>query len=81
MTRIKTIKPEAATGKLAEVYARSTEIQGRVYNIERACSLKPEVLGNWNTFKRSLIFGASSLGRKREEMIAAMVSAINGCKH
>jgi hypothetical protein len=81
MTRIRTIAPAEATGLLAEVYNASCQVQGRVFNIEQAASLKPEVLQTWNAFKRSLIFSASSLGRRREELIAMVISAINRCKH
>jgi len=84
MTWVKTFAENEATGRLAEVYAELMKhplAGGRVPNIMKCMGLRPEaLLGVWR-MNMSITFGASTLGRAREEMIATAVSALNHCHY
>ena len=79
MSFIATVPPEEATGEIARVYAYWTEKMGIVPNIVRAVSLRPRALKVSDDFRNAVIFGASDLGRRREEMIATSISDLVRC--
>ncbi len=81
MAWIKTIDESEATGELKVHYDRARKTRGFVPNIQKINSLKPELLSRYYHFSRAVTFGGSSLGRKREEMIAVTVSALIKCKY
>ena len=84
MTWVKTFAENEASGRLAEVYAAVMKHPlggGRVPNILKCMGLRPEaLLGVWR-LNMGITFGASTLGRVREEMIATAVSALNHCHY
>ncbi|HEV8716160.1 MAG TPA: hypothetical protein VGX03_25460 [Candidatus Binatia bacterium] len=84
MTWVKTFAEDEATGRLAEVYAelmKHSLSRGRVPNVMKCMGLRPEaLLGVWR-LNMGITFGASTLGRPREEMIATAVSALNHCHY
>lgn len=84
MAWVKTFAEKEATGRLAEVYAEIRKAPlagGRVPNIMKCMGLRPEaLLGVWQ-LNMSITFGASTLGRRREEVIATAVSALNHCHY
>jgi len=84
MTWVKTFAENEASGRLAEVYAELMKhplAAGRVPNIMKCMGLRPEaLLGVWR-MNMGITFGASTLGRVREEMIATAVSALNHCHY
>jgi hypothetical protein len=47
----------------------------------KAFSLKPEVMGAAAGLVTNVTFGASSLSRAQEEMIATAVSSLNRCHY
>jgi hypothetical protein len=84
MAWVKTFDENEAGEKLAEIYSeiKKTPLAGgRVPNIMKCMALRPEALkGVWR-LNMSITFGASTLGRRREEMIATAVSALNHCHY
>jgi alkylhydroperoxidase family enzyme len=84
MAWVKTFNENEAAGRLAEVYAelkKSPLAGGRVPNIMKCMGLRPDALmGVWR-LNMAITFGASTLGRRREEMIATAVSALNHCHY
>ena len=84
MTWVTTFAEDEATGRLAEVYAEVLKhrfSRGRVANVINCMGLRPEaLLGVWQ-MNMGITFGASTLGRKREEMLATSVSVINHCHY
>ena len=84
MAWVTTFDESEATGRLAEVYAELKKAPlagGRVPNIMKCMSLRPQALmGVWG-LNMAVTFGASTLGRRREEMIATAVSALNHCHY
>lgn len=71
--------PSAATGPLAEAYARIAGRSGAVAHILTCQSLHPEALRDHYTLYRTLMFGSGALTRAERESIAVVVSAANGC--
>ena len=83
MAWVKTFSEKEATGRLAEVYQEILDhpmSSGLVPNIMKCMGLRPEALTHVWRMNMNITFGASTLGRVREEMIATAVSSINHCK-
>jgi hypothetical protein len=79
---IKTIDEADATGKIKEVYRRRmSNHSGKVSNIAKIFSLRPDLLEAQHIFSRAIQFGGSSLGVKREEMISVLVGALLKCSY
>ena len=82
MPYIKTIDESDATGKIKEVYRRRMgNHSGKVSNIAKIFSLRPDLLEAQHIFSRAIQFGGSSLGVKREEMISVLVGALLRCSY
>ena len=84
MTWVKTFVENEATERLAEVYEELMKHPlgaGRVPNVMKCMGLRPEALINVWRMNMGITFGASTLGRAREEMIATAVSALNHCHY
>ena len=82
MSFIREIEPDAAEGALKEVYERLMAARnGRLPPVMKILELKPELLNRLEKLNSTISFGGSSLGRRREEMIATMVSALNECHY
>jgi hypothetical protein len=82
MARIKMIADEAASGALAEIYARSraASVARVVPEILRTMSLRPDFLAAVDQASR-LHFTDGALTRAQHEMIASYVSALNRCRY
>jgi hypothetical protein len=84
MAWVKTFTENEATGRLAEIYdalKKTSLAGGPVPNIMKCMGLRPEALmGVWR-LNMDITFGASTLGRRREEVIATAVSALNHCHY
>ena len=84
MTWVTTFAENEATGRLAEVYEEVCQhlmSGGRVANVIACMGLRPEAVRGVQQMNMGITFGASPLGRTREEMIAPSVSALNGCHY
>jgi alkylhydroperoxidase family enzyme len=81
MAWIKTISPEQAQGRVAEIYAHFRSRFGVAPNIMQSFSLKPELLAAVARVFEVATFGGSNLNRVQEEMIATVVSATNRCHY
>ena len=80
MTWIKTIRPEDATGTLKETYDEIKKTQGRpVGSLATAYSLKPTFMRAWRNLSHTVTFGGSSLGQRKEELIATVIAAKLKC--
>lgn len=79
---IETVAPEAATGLLAKLYAGALERAGRVFNILRVQSLRPETLRVSTLLMMEVLVSARSpLSRAQREMLAVVVSRVNACEY
>lgn len=81
MTWIRTISEAEATGPLKELYDQLAARMGRVGNIVKSCSIRPDVLIKQQAFTRAVTFGGSPLGRRKEELIATMISGLLKCRY
>ncbi|MCZ6750191.1 MAG: carboxymuconolactone decarboxylase family protein [SAR324 cluster bacterium] len=80
MTHLKFVGTGEAEGLVKEVYeAMSQGAAGQVPPLMQTLSLNPEGLAGFEKFYHAISAGGSTLGRRREEMIATAVSAWNGC--
>jgi len=82
MAWIRTVPPEAAQGLLARIYAAAVKRAGKVFNILRVQSLRPRVLqASTQLYAEVMLSAESALSRAQREMLATVVSAVNGCHY
>ena len=81
MTWIKTTRPEKSEGELADIYGKLQDKGKPVSNVVQAYSLKPALLRAARDFSHAVTFGGSSLGRRKEELIATVVAAKLRCSY
>lgn len=81
MPYIDTIDEADATGELKEAYAAIAQARGKVANIMKIHSLHPEAMLQHLELYKTLLFGRSGLKRAERELIATIVSSINGCAY
>lgn len=81
MAWIRTIPEEEAEGNLKRQYDAAVKRAGRIYNIVKINSLKPDVMRTFMQLYLQLMFGPSGLTRAQREMIAVVVSKINQCHY
>jgi len=79
MAWIKTVKVEEAQGALKRHYDAAFGRAGKVWNIVCSMSLKPELLRTSIQLYQTLMHDPSGLSRAQREMIAVVVSRVNGC--
>ena len=82
MAWIETIPEDQAEGILAEHYARMQDPEsGRVDNVLKIHSLEPDGLAAHWALYRSAMRATKGLRGAEREMIAVVVSGINGCRY
>jgi alkylhydroperoxidase family enzyme len=82
MAWIETIEESEAEGRLAELYAGMLDPeQGRVDNILKAHSLHAAGLEAHFLLYRAVMKETPTLAKAEREMIALVVSRINGCHY
>lgn len=82
MSFIKVISKEEAQGELKENYeALMAPRNGRLPPVLQCMSLSPEAMMAVSTLTEKVSFGASTLSRVQEEMIATTVALINDCDY
>ncbi|MBI5431646.1 MAG: carboxymuconolactone decarboxylase family protein [Planctomycetes bacterium] len=81
MSWIRLVRPEDASGKLAELYAAAARRAGKVFGIVRAMSPAPHVLESSMGLYRAVMFGPSELSRAEREFLAVVTSRANRCHY
>ncbi len=83
MAWIKTIDPEEATGPLRERYDEAVRRAGRVWNIVRLMSLRPQQIGDAveGMYVTVMYRPTPGLPRAQRELIAVVVSQANHCHY
>ena len=81
MSWIDIIDEEDAEGRLKEVYDRVAGARGKVSNIMRVHSLKPEAMDTHMELYKAVVFGKSGLSREEREVVATAVSVANECPY
>ncbi|HEY3287048.1 MAG TPA: carboxymuconolactone decarboxylase family protein [Gemmatimonadaceae bacterium] len=70
-----------ATGALREAFARVAGTRGKVSNILKVHATRPAAMLAHLDLYRELMFSQSELTRPEREMIATVVSSVNGCRY
>jgi len=78
ITEIGTAEPGTP---LDAAYQRLVQERGRVANILRVHSLRPEAMLHHLDLYMGLLFGPGGLGRRQRELIAVVVSRANNCEY
>lgn len=81
MSWIQTIPDEDASGLLRSIYDQSKAKFGRVINLVRVQSLRPEIMSLARDMYRLLMDGPGKLTRLQRVLIATVVSRMNGCHY
>jgi alkylhydroperoxidase family enzyme len=72
---------DEAEGLLKTEYDAALGRAGKVFNIVKAMSLRPDVLRRSMELYRGIMFGASGLSRSERELLAVVVSRENDCHY
>jgi uncharacterized peroxidase-related enzyme len=81
MAKIKVIEHEEATGRLKEIYDDLVKTRGKLADVHKIQSLRPESIVKHMDLYMELMFTKSELSRAEREMIAVVVSATNNCDY
>lgn len=81
MAWIRTVQENEATGSLKKQYDQAVGRAGRVFEILKVQSLKPEYIQACVSLYKQAMFGPSKLSRAQREMMAVVVSAANHCHY
>jgi alkylhydroperoxidase family enzyme len=78
---LRLIDEDEAGGELKREYDAALGRTGKVFNIVKAMSLRPGVLGRSMDLYREIMFGRSELTRAERELLAVVVSVDNDCHY
>ncbi len=81
MARIKVIQHEEAEGELKSIYDDLVVTRGQLSEVLKIQSLHPSSIKSHTAFYMDIMFGKSALSRAEKEMIAVVVSVVNGCMY
>ena len=81
MAFVRIIGEQEAEGVLARVYNAALKRAGRVFNILKVQSQSPNALEACMEAYSVIMKGESALSRAQREMLAVVVSKINGCHY
>ena len=82
MAWIQIIDEDEATGELKAIYDELTQRRGKMSNIMRVHSLRPEAMqAHMELYLKILFSRSDGLRRADRELIATVVSATNGCPY
>lgn len=81
MPHIRLTEPDEATGLLASEYDAAIGRAGKIFNIVKAMSLRPETLRASMEMYKAIMFGPSSLSRAERELLATVTSSANDCHY
>lgn len=81
MAWIREIEEAAADGPIAELYAELRRQRGKVSNILKVHSLRPQALQHHLDLYMGLMFGPGGLSRRQRELLAVAVSQANDCAY
>lgn len=81
MAWIRVIEEASAEGKLKEYYEEIKKARGKIANIMKVHSLQPDAMKAHLNLYRTIMFGSSGLSRRQRELLATVISALNGCAY
>ncbi|TVQ82700.1 MAG: peroxidase [Bacteroidetes bacterium] len=81
MPRIHVTEHAQAQGRLKEIYDNLLQKRGKLADIHKIQSLRPESIAHHMELYMEIMFSRSELSRARREMMAVVVSVANGCQY
>ena len=81
MPHLRLTEVDEAEGLLKTEYDAALGRAGKVFNIVKAMSLRPDVLRRSMDLYRGIMFGGSGLSRSERELLAVVVSRENDCHY
>lgn len=81
MSWIEKVRPEDADGPIGRIYDEAMERAGRIYEIVKLQSLRPDILRAWLDLYVAVMRSPSGLSRVEREMVAVVVSKTNACHY
>ena len=81
MARIQVIEPVDADGRLKEIYDDIIEKRGKLADVHKIQSLRPESIVKHMDLYMEIMFSKSELSRAEREMMAVVVSVTNSCEY
>ncbi len=81
MPRIKIINHNEATGNLKEIYDELIKSRGKLADVHKIQSLRPESIRTHMALYMEIMYSRSELTRAEREMIGTIVSVANSCKY
>ena len=81
MSRIKIVEPEKATGRLKDIYDGIVKKRGKLADVHKIQSLRPESIVHHMDLYLEIMFSKSELSRAEREIMAVVVSVANGCEY
>jgi uncharacterized peroxidase-related enzyme len=81
MAWIRTISEAEATDDVARQYKAAVKRAGKVYQIVKIQSLRPDIMRTFLELYTKIMHGASGLTRTEREMVATVVSRVNHCHY
>ena len=79
MPHLRLIDVDEATGQLREEYDAAVGRAGKVFNIVKAMSLRPDVLRRSIELYQGVMLEPCALSRQERELLATVVSTTNDC--
>ncbi len=81
MAKIKVIQQQEATGRLKEIYDELITKRGKLAEVHKIQSLRPESIVKHIDLYMEIMFSKSELTRAEREMLAVVVSEANNCRY
>ena len=81
MAWIRTISEEEATGDVERQYKAAVKRAGKVFQVVKLQSLRPEIMRTFMALYVQIMHGPSRLTRTEREMVATVVSKVNHCHY
>lgn len=81
MSRIKVITHTEATGKLKEIYDELVISRGKLADVHKIQSLRPESIIKHMALYMEIMYSRSELTRAERELLGTITSVANGCKY
>ncbi len=79
MSWIRTVREKDAEGLLAEIYEETRAKAGRVVNLVKIQSLRPETMSIGRKLYKHMMEYPGGLSKLQRVLIATVVSKMNGC--
>ena len=81
MAWIRTISEDEARGDVERQYKAAVKRAGKVFQIVKLQSVRPEIMRTFMALYVQIMHGLSDLTRTEREMVATAVSKINHCHY